>query len=93
MKVKENLHILDSIVECWVMGHPSGVMGSNLLTGVCQLYQMLLEKTPGINDQSCLMPLMSYEADPGGATPRVQGRQLPPPPTRGLRPTISCQMY
>ena len=30
---------------------------------------------------------------PGGATPRVLGRQLPlpPPPPRGLRPTISCQ--
>ena len=29
----------------------------------------------------------------GGATPRVLGRQLPlpPPPPRGLRPTVSCQ--
>ena len=31
---------------------------------------------------------------PGGATPRVLGRQLPPPPPpRGLRPTVSCQRY
>ena len=29
----------------------------------------------------------------GGATPRVLGRQLPPPPPRGLRPTVSCQRY
>ena len=29
----------------------------------------------------------------GGATPRVLGRQLPPPPLRGLRPTASCQRY
>ena len=31
---------------------------------------------------------------PGGAIPRVLGRQLPlppPPPLRGLRPTVSCQ--
>ena len=29
----------------------------------------------------------------GGGTPRVLGRQLPPPPPlpRGLRPTVSCQ--
>ena len=32
-------------------------------------------------------------AAPGGATPRVLGRQLPPPPPRGLRPTVSCQRY
>ena len=32
-------------------------------------------------------------SSPGGATPRVLGRQLPPPPPRGLRPTVSCQRY
>ena len=29
----------------------------------------------------------------GGPTPRVLGCQPPPPPPRGLWPTISCQSY
>ena len=45
-------------------------------------------------DGSKWVPTRSSVKPPGGATPRVLGRQLPlppPPPPRGLRPTVSCQ--
>ena len=47
----------------------------------------------GVGEVRAIVTILRGANKGGGATPRVLGRQLPfpPPPPRGLRPTLSCQ--